>query len=78
MDNSNVGSNSPKSATNFAAKFSSITSSSAACSITKASSLVSMICGVGVGVSADFIVGSKLISEAFSIVGFKASLLISN
>ena len=90
MDNSNVGSNKPKSATKRAAKFSSTISSSSAFSITKASSLVVMMVGsfeIAGGVANDCVttgstIGfgklSKLISEDELIVGFNASLLISN
>ena len=81
MDKSKVGSNNPKSATNREAKFSSIISSSGAVSITKVSAVFKTIPGVASGVTSIancFAIGSLLILDELLIVGFKASLLISN
>ncbi len=82
MDNSNVGSNSPKSCTNLADKFPSIISSSSTFSITKSLSAsvfitVELIFSVILKLSSFLDFGSKLSSEAFEIVGFNDSLLIS-
>ena len=81
MDKSKVGSNNPKSATNREAKFSSIISSSGAVSMTKDSSAFEITSGATIGVTSiasGFAIGSLLISDELLMVGFSASLLISN
>ena len=76
-----MGSNNPKSATSREAKFSSTISSSGAFSITKDSLTFEITSGSATGVTtmvSGFTVGSLLISDELLIVGFNASLLISN
>ena len=74
MDNSKVGSNSPKSCTKRWARLSSKISSSSAFSIIKEASSVVIISDC-LGVACGCV--SNLISEAFCMVGFKVVLSIS-
>ena len=85
LDKSNFGSNSPKSATNLAAKFSSTVLSTTCSSTTKFSSGAGLITGsfslafeTSNGTFLVFKTGSFSNSEWLEMVGFKSFLLISN